>query len=422
MNILLIGSGGREHALSYFLKKSPSNPTIFATPGNPGIAEFAELIAINTKDNAALVDFCKKKSVDFILIGPEQPLAEGLSDIFVLNGIPCFGPSSLAARLETSKGFAKEFMQRYNIPTAQFKRFNANEKNKAIDYIQTLIPPIVIKADGLAAGKGVIIAESRFEAERTLNEMYGGLFGDAGKSIVIEEYLEGEEASIFAISDGKNFCLLAPSQDHKRIGDGDTGKNTGGMGAYAPAQIVTMPLLKKIADKIIKPALKGMQTEGSPYIGCLYAGLMINNNEPSVVEFNARFGDPETQPVLSVFEGDLARLLESAAKGSLDLTAIKNICAGAACCVVMASKGYPDSFEKGFEITGIDKAQENGSIVFHAGTSLKNGKLVTSGGRVLGVTAKARSLRSAIKKAYDSVKEIHFDNAYYRSDIGKRGI
>jgi phosphoribosylamine---glycine ligase len=422
MKILLIGSGGREHAIGRALAHSLSTTLLYAVPGNPGIFKLALPANININNFNEISAFCKDYSIDMVVVGPEQPLADGIADYFQNEKIVVFGPSQKAAQLESSKGFAKEFMQKYNIPTANFKRFSIHESSEAHNYIDSQNCPIVLKADGLAAGKGVIISQNHEEAHKSIDFMFGGLFGSAGNSIVIEEYLSGEEASILAICDGNDYITLAPSQDHKRIFDGDRGANTGGMGAYAPARLITPELNEKICRTIIEPTLDGMKIEGSPFVGCLYAGLMIENREPKVIEFNVRFGDPETQAVLSAFDGDFAKLLFSAATGKIDKSAIKSISNGYACCVIMASQGYPEHYEKGFPITGIDEAESHGVNVFHAGTVLKEDILVSSGGRVLGVTGIGVTLKDAIDESYKAVRKIHFDNMFFRKDIGAKGL
>lgn len=422
MNILLVGSGGREHALAYALTKSESCKKLYSYPGNPGIWEISKKINQEFKTHTDFVNFAKNYNIDLVVIGPEQPLAEGLADSLRQNDINVFGPSKLAARLESSKGFAKEFMRKHHIPTADFKIFSQSQKDEVIEHLKKSSFPLVIKADGLAAGKGVLIAEDFLEAENIIKEIFSGLYGEAGNFIVIEEFMEGEEASVLAITDGKDFILLPSSQDHKRIMDGDKGKNTGGMGAYSPAPVINKEVMKQIQSEIISPTIDAMNSEGNPFRGCLYAGLMINNNKAKVVEFNVRFGDPETQAVLPLIQGDFAALLYSASIGKLDKSIIEIINDKYCCCVVLAAKGYPDKFEKGFEITGIDLAEQKGALVFHAGTALKDGKLVTSGGRVLGITALGNSLDEAIKKAYQYIDSISFQNKYYRQDIGKKGL
>jgi phosphoribosylamine--glycine ligase len=345
-----------------------------------------------------------------------------LADYLGENGVVVFGPSQKAAMLESSKDFAKVMMSRTGIPTASYKTFDFRAAQQAHEYIDSHSFPVVLKADGLAAGKGVVICRSAEEAHSTLDSMFEGMFGESGRKIVIEDFLSGEEASILAICDGEDYVTLAPSQDHKRALDGDMGMNTGGMGAYAPAAICDEKVVRRVSEKIIRPMIKTMADSEMPFVGCLYAGLMIKDGEPSVVEFNVRFGDPEAQAVLSVFEGDLASLLYSAAKGNIDKSAVADPAAGHACCVVLASEGYPGKYEKGFEISGIDRAEESGATVYHAGTKDSDGKLITAGGRVLGVTGRGDSLKEAIAAAYHGAEHICFDNKFYRNDIGAKGV
>lgn len=422
MNILLIGAGAREHSIALALKNSPSTNNLFSAPANPGILKLASLADIDISNHQSIIDFCKINNIDLVVVGPEQPLADGVADSLNSAQIPVFGPSKFAAQLESSKDFAKRFMIDNSIPTANYRSFSIDEKESAINYIKSQNLPIVIKADGLAAGKGVIIADDLDSAIEAINSIFDGEFGKAGAKIVIEEFMEGEEASLFAICDGNDFVFLASSQDHKRIGANDTGKNTGGMGSYAPAKIVTEKVLNSAKKEIAEKVLAGMKDLKAPYIGCLYIGLMIKNEIPKVVEFNCRFGDPETQSVLAVFQGDFAKLLYSAAIGKLDLSAIDSICANSACTVVIASKGYPDSFAKGYEIYGIEAAEELNISVLHAGTSLKEGKLLSAGGRVLSIVAKAENLKDAIELAYKGIDKIELENKYYRPDIGKKGL
>ncbi|MCX7930473.1 MAG: phosphoribosylamine--glycine ligase [Chlorobi bacterium] len=423
MRVVVIGSGGREHALVRALAESPSKPLLWAVPGNPGIFQHAQPTGFdNPLDAESLIAFCRESEIDLVVVGPEAPLAAGIADALRLEEIPVFGPSQAAARLESSKWYAKRFMERYSIPTARWKSFTIDEVDEARQYIDSCEVPVVIKADGLAAGKGVIIASTRREAVSAIERMFSGSFGDAGKRIVVEEFLWGEEASVFAICDGTDYVLLAPAQDHKRLYDGDRGPNTGGMGAYAPAPIVTADLLAEIERSIVAPTLQGMITENAPFVGCLYVGLMIAEGKPYVVEYNARFGDPETQSVLEVFRGDVARLLYSAARGRLDRTAIEATAAGWSCTVVLASKGYPGSYESGFPISGIEQAQQY-ARVYHAGTALgADGRLITAGGRVLDVTSHAATLAEAIKQCYRAVECLRFENIYYRTDIGTRAL
>ena len=431
MKILVIGSGGREHAIVRALSKSETKTKIFCSHGNPGIAKLAECIKLDENNFSEMIKFCKEKEISLVIIGPEQPLANGLSDALRNENIPVFGPSEAAAQLESSKSFAKNFMKKYNIPTAKFATFDFSQFDLAKDYISKMTTPIVIKADGLAGGKGVVIAENLTVAIQNINEFFDGAFGNASKKIVIEEFMQGEEVSIFAICDGNDFVTLTPSQDHKRIGDNDTGKNTGGMGSYSPVKFFNEKMLQKVCNEIIKPTIEGMKNEGNPFIGCLYVGLMVENGNSRVVEFNVRFGDPETQSVLTLFKGDFAKLLYSAVIGKLDKTAIQNDNSNiqnnnskeVACCVILASNGYPEKFETGFEITGNAYCeQENDIIVYHSGTNEVADKLVTAGGRVLGITAVGEDIKIAIDKAYKAAKQIDFANKYYRNDIGKREL
>lgn len=420
--ILLIGSGGREHAIAKTLLSSESCEKLWVAPGNPGIAREAELVSLNIADHDAVAAFCHKHNVTLVVVGPEQPLAEGLADSLREEGLDVFGPSQQAAQLETSKGFSKDFMHRWGIPTAPYRRFDASQHEDARAYAAAHELPVVIKYDGLAAGKGVVVAGTHAEALESIDAMYAGAFGDDG--VVIEGFLSGQEASVFAICDGQTFVTLAPAQDHKRVGDGDTGKNTGGMGAYAPAPIVTPAVLARVHEQIVQPVLDGMHDEGMPFVGCLFCGLMINEQgEPSVVEFNVRFGDPETQAVMSVLSADTAALFASAARGSLDATTISSVAIGYACNVVLASAGYPDAFEKGLEISGIDDAESDPYVtVYHAGTKDVDGSLVTNGGRVLGVTAIGDTLEQAVKRSYAAVSKISYDTKYFRTDIAKKAL
>lgn len=427
MNILLIGSGGREHALAQKCAETPGT-RIYAAPGNPGILTIAHAAHLgeqhlNMNHCADVIEFCQTASIDLVIIGPEAPLAAGLADDLRASNIAVFGPSRAAAQLESSKRFAKDFMLKHGIPTAQYRTFSSHEHAEAREYVASHALPIVIKADGLAAGKGVSIATTHREALAALDGMFDGKFGSAGQHIVVEEFMQGEEASVFAISDGEQFLTLASAQDHKRIGDGDTGENTGGMGAYAPTPIVTPEVLRRTEERIIAPVLQAMKQAGMPFVGCLYVGLMIDaEGNPRVVEFNARFGDPETQVILSVFDGDLVRLLHSAALGNLDRSAVRNVANGVACCIVLAAGGYPGEVRKGDDITGIETAEQTGARIFHAGTMLHNRHLQTNGGRVLGVTSRGETLADAIRASYDAVSKIHFRGKTYRTDIGKKGL
>jgi phosphoribosylamine--glycine ligase len=430
MNILLIGSGGREHALAKKLSES-GHAKLFAAPGNLGIFAFASPARIDIEHHGEVLEFCETIGIDLVVIGPEAPLASGLADDLRARDIAVFGPSREAARLESSKAFAKDFMLRHGIPTAHYRVFNEQQHKEARHYVAEHVLPVVIKADGLAAGKGVTVAETHAQALEALDAAFDGKFGTAGKSIVVEEFMQGEEASVFAVCDGEHFITLAPAQDHKRIGDGDIGENTGGMGAYCPATLVTPNIMRQVEERIITPTLRGMKEEGHPFIGCLYVGLMIDSHGlPKVVEFNARFGDPETQAILAVLDADLARLLHSAARGNLDQSAVQNVANGAACCLVLAAGGYPGSVRKGDEIIGINDAEQSGNgavSVFHAGTALYNNpdgstSLCTNGGRILGVTAYGSTLQEAISRSYEAAKHIHFRGKTFRTDIGAKGL
>lgn len=421
MNILVIGSGGREHTLAWKLAQSPLATKIYAIPGNPGMADVAECVAgISITDNAAVARFAQEKSVDLAVVGPEVPLTNGLVDALNAVGIKAFGPTKLAAEIEGSKAFSKGLMKKYNIPTAKYEVFT--DAQAAKDYIKAEGAPIVIKADGLAAGKGVIVAMTEAEALAAIADiMEDGEFGAAGSRVVIEEFMEGEEASLLCFTDGETIKPMISSQDHKRAYDGDEGPNTGGMGTYAPAPVMTEAMVQTAYDSILVPTIKAMAAEGRPYKGCLYAGLMITADGPKVVEFNARFGDPETQVVLPLLESDLVEIMLACADGTLSSQEI-NWSDGAAVCVVMASGGYPKAYEKGKAISGLDAAKDAGALVFHAGTAEQDGAIVTAGGRVLGVVAKAADVKSAVDKAYAGVAKISFDGAFYRKDIAHRAL
>ncbi len=423
MNVLLIGSGGREHAIALKIKESKKLSTLFCAPGNPGTKNLANNISLNISDHPQINDFCSLKKIELVVIGPEQPLVDGLADYLRQNGIKVFGPSAKAAQIESSKAFAKKIMIDAGVPTAGYVEFNENQLSQTNDFLLSANYPLVIKADGLAAGKGVLICNNLLEAQSAIKEIFEDkVFGKSGNKIIIEEFLVGEEASIFAITDGENFVCLPSAQDHKRIGDGDTGKNTGGMGAYAPAPIITAELLEQIEQEIIEPTLKKMQETGNKFIGCLYAGLIITEAGPKVIEFNCRFGDPETQVVLPIIEGDFLELLYSAASENLDKKSVE-YSGGSAVCVVAASKGYPDDYKKGFEISGLDLSDEK-IIVYHAGTKKVNDKILTNGGRVLGITSVIKNfdLKLAQQKAYEAIKRVSFDGIYYRKDIAEKAF
>jgi phosphoribosylamine---glycine ligase len=424
MNILVIGNGGREHAIIWKLKQSPRTGKIYCTIGNAGICSVAECIDIKPEDIEDLITFVKENNIGFTVVGPEVPLSLGIVDRFDSEGLKVFGPSKNAAMLESSKTFAKDFMQRYNIPTAGFKKFGFEQKHKAIEYLNSVKYPVVIKADGLAAGKGVIIAEEKQSAEKTIHEIFDDkIFGNAGNSIVIEDFLTGSEASVFAICDGTGYLILPPAQDHKKILEGEKGKNTGGMGSFAPAdKIVTDYVMIKVRERIIEPVLENMKKEGNEFKGCLYCGLMIDkNNDPYVIEFNVRFGDPETQVVIPKIESDYLEMLLSSAEGNIKdykLSLNNNYY----CSVVLASKGYPDKYESKKEITGLDDVGDN-CIIFHAGTKCDNGKVLSYGGRVLNVVGVSKNnLKEAIDNAYTNVALINFENKYYRTDIAQKGL
>lgn len=424
MKVAIIGSGGREHALAFAISKSKKLEKLFLIPGNPGTANLGINIPINPDDHDKISEFCLTEKIDLIVIGPEKPLIDGLSDLLVKNGLSVFGPSRSAARIEGEKSFAKDLMKRFNIPTASYQIFAKEDYNQAINYLTRMTYPAVIKADGIAAGKGVVIAGNYDEAFLALNDCFiKSSFGTAGDKVVIEEFMTGQEASIFAITDGKEFILLPASQDHKRIYDGDQGKNTGGMGAFAPVPLVTDDLMKIVADRIVKPAIDAMHSIGSTYSGCLYCGIMLTNDGPKVVEFNCRFGDPETQVVLPLLEGDFLQLLSSVAKGKIDKDSIRYN-GGSSVCVVAASKGYPDKYQKGFEIKGIDAVLSDDIIIYHSGTKLVNDKLVTDGGRVLGVTSviPENDLTKAKRAAYNALTKIKFEGMQFRTDISDKAF
>ena len=421
MNILVIGSGGREHTLVWKIAQSPKTDRLYALPGNPGMADKAMCVeGIEITDNQAIVDFAQQHHIDLVVVGPEVPLTNGLVDAVEAAGIRAFGPSQAAAQIEGSKSFSKELMKKYHIPTAKYEVFTEAEKAKA--YIRQEGAPIVIKADGLAAGKGVVVAMTETEALAAITDiMEDKEFGTAGSRVVIEEFMAGEEASLLCFTDGQTICPMISSQDHKRAYDGDKGPNTGGMGTYAPAPVMTETLLQETFDKILVPVIKAMSQEGKPYKGCLYAGLMITAEGPKVVEFNARFGDPETQVVLPLLESDLVEIMTACCDGTLAEQQI-DWSKGAAVCVVMAAGGYPRAYRKGDKIKGLAEAQAAGSLVFHAGTAQKGADIVTNGGRVLGVVAKADNVRAAVDKAYQGAAMISFKDAFYRKDIAHRAL
>ena len=421
MNILLLGSGGREHALAWKLAQSPLCTRLFAAPGNPGIAESASCVSLDATDHAAVIAFCDAEKVGLVVIGPEAPLVDGLADSLRGAGIAVFGPSRGAARLEGSKGFTKDLCERAGIPTAAYARV-ASEAD-GMEALARFGAPVVIKADGLAAGKGVTVAMTMAEAEQAVREIFSGRFGEAGAEAVVEEFLEGEEASFFALTDGSTIVPFGSAQDHKRVGDGDTGPNTGGMGAYSPAPVLTAELQGEAMTRILTPTVKAMADEGCPYSGVLYAGLMLTRDGPKLIEYNCRFGDPECQVLMMRLESDLVELLLACATNRLGSVQPPRFSDDTALTVVMAANGYPGTPEKGGRIDGIPAAEADGAKVFHAGTTLGiDGVLTASGGRVLNVTALGGSVGEAQKRAYDAVDRIVFPSGFCRRDIGWREL
>ena len=419
MKVCVIGNGGREHALAWRLSISPSVTKVYAIPGSAAMSDCAELVGIDWQQSDHLINFLKDNQVDLVVVGPEAPLVAGLADELNKAGIPVFGPSKAAAQLEGSKVFAKDLMKKYNIPTAAYGVFHNVEEAK--EFIATTGAPIVVKADGLAAGKGVVVAMTIDEANAAVEDMLSGnRFGEAGSTVVIEEFMEGEEASLLAFVDGKTVVPMIASQDHKRIFDGDKGPNTGGMGTYAPAPVLTDTLRDEAMKTILEPMVEAMQKEGMPYVGCLYAGLMITPQGPKVVEFNARFGDPETQVVLPLLDSDLGQIMMACATGTLTADMVKWKDSSAA-CVILASKGYPETSSKGDVIHG-DIKQHDTTIVFHSGTKLVGDEYVTNGGRVLGVVGLGKDLRTALDRAYGRIEHIDFEGMQYRTDIGAKAF
>jgi phosphoribosylamine--glycine ligase len=418
MKILLVGGGGREHALAWKIKQSPLLKELYCAPGNPGMAELGNCIGLKANDIPGLLAFAKERRIDLTVVGPEDPLAQGIVDAFEKDGLKIFGPSRSAARLESSKAFAKQLLEKKNVPASNGAIFSDWET--AVLFIRTHGAPVVVKADGLAAGKGVVVARTEQEGYAALEMMMKeNALGEAGKTVVIEEFLEGEEASVLAFVDGEHVLPLLPAQDHKPVFDDDKGPNTGGMGAYAPTGAVKGPHSQVILDKIFHPTLEGLRDEGVTYRGILYAGLMMTREGPRVIEYNCRFGDPEVQPLMMLLENDLLELLLATCEGRLDKIVLKWK-PGASVCVVLASKGYPGAYEKGKEITGIAEAEKEGAVVFHAGTAEREGKLCTAGGRVLGVTAQGETFTKALDKTYRAVGKVRFEGAHFRKDIGLR--
>lgn len=422
LNVLLLGSGGREHAMAWSIAKSDKLGSLYIAPGNPGTAQCGENVDLELSDFEAILRFVEDKGIDLTVVGPEKPLVEGLTDFLEDKGHKVFGPSKYAAQLEGSKKFANEFMRDNRIPTAEFETYKQGEFDQALSVIKKRDEyPVVLKASGLAGGKGVFICESEEEAEKRLNELKeSARFGDAAETLVVEEFLKGQEASVFVISDGQTAKIIHYAQDHKRIGEGDTGLNTGGMGAYTPTPVMGKPMLHRVEKEIILPTISAMLLDENPYKGILYVGLMITKEGPKVVEYNCRFGDPECQAILPSLDSDLLELMEAAAVGELDKKEVK-IDDQYRCCVVLASDGYPLDYEKGKEITGIEEAS-NETLIFHAGTKEKEGRIFTDGGRVMNVVGSGGTLAEAIKNTYQGVEKVSFSNKYFRSDIGAKGL
>jgi phosphoribosylamine--glycine ligase len=421
MRVLVVGAGGREHALCWKLTQSPKLTRLYAAPGNPGMAQLAECVPIQAMDIDGLLTFAQQERIDLTVVGPEDPMAAGIADRFEAAGLRVFGPSQKAAQIESSKAFALGLMHRYGVPTADYAAFTDPEKAEA--YLSKRRAPIVIKADGLAAGKGAIVCATLEEARQAVHQvLVQRTFGASGDTVVVMDYLEGEEASIFALTDGEEVAILAPSQDHKRIFDGDRGPNTGGMGAYAPAPVVTDAVLADVRERIVLRTLRAMKAEGRAYKGVLYAGIILTPDGPKVIEFNCRFGDPETQAVLPLLEADLLDLCLAVCEGRVREVSVPPP-RRAAACVVLASEGYPGACPKGRAISGLDEVERMpDTIAFHAGTARQDGQTVTAGGRVLGLTALARDLPSALARAYQAVGQIRFEGMQYRKDIGYRAL
>ena len=419
MNILLIGSGGREHALAWKIRQSRHCGTLYCAPGNAGIATLAECVALDVADHAAVISFCRDRKIGLVVVGPEVPLVAGLADDLEKAEIAAFGPSAKASQLEGSKGFTKDLCAEFDIPTASYQRFNNGPKAK--NYIREMGAPIVIKADGLAAGKGVTVAMTLDEAFDAVDACFEGEFGAAGAEVVVEEYLEGEEASLFALCDGQTALLLGTAQDHKRVGEGDTGPNTGGMGAYSPAPVLDQETISEVMGEIIVPTLAGMHHRGMPFHGILYAGLMLTKDGPKLIEYNVRFGDPECQVLMPRLKSDIVELMVAAIEGDL-MSVDAEWADETALTVVLAAKGYPGNYDKGSSIAGIDKAEAMGAMVFHAGTAMKGETVIANGGRVLNVTAMGRNAKEAQAKAYAAVDAIDWPEGFCRRDIGWRAV
>ncbi len=418
MKILVVGKGGREHAIVWKLAQSDKVNKIYAAPGNVGMAEQAEIVPIEVEDLDGLANYAARNGIDLTVVGPELPLTLGIVDIFESKGLRIFGPNKEAAEIEGSKAFAKDFMQKHHIPTARFKVFESHFE--ALDFVRTAGFPLVIKADGLAAGKGAVIVNNPDEAKATVeNIMVERVFGEAGSRLVVEDFLEGEEVTVMAFTDGERVAPMISAQDHKRIGDGDTGPNTGGMGAYAPTYIVSESLMKQIVEEILEPTVNGLAAMGRIYTGVLYTGLIITDRGPKVLEYNCRFGDPETQVVLPLLESDLVEIFSDIIEGYLNVKEIKWKEASSV-CVVLASRGYPASSEKDIPIEGLENCKADNCVIFHAGTDRKNGKYITAGGRVVGVTSVDSTMKGALERAYGCVDKIGFDGMQFRRDIGRK--